>query len=96
MKNRLDINSINSLLEKSNVQFAGIFGSFAKGTNKNTSDIDILVKFTEPASLLEIINLERKISEKIGKDVDLVTENSLSPFIKEEIINSLKPIYGKR
>ena len=46
--------------------------------------------------LLSIIGLERKISEILSKEIDLVTENSLSPYVRDEIINSLKVIYGRR
>ncbi len=96
MENVINLNLIEPVLKTSNVKFAGIFGSAARGEAKNTSDIDILVRFSEPVSLLGLIHLERMISEKLGKEVDLVTEDSLSPFIKEEVLNDLKPIYEKR
>ncbi len=96
MENVINFNLIEPILKASNVKFAGIFGSVARGEAKNTSDIDILVRFSKPVSLLGIIRLERMISEKIGRDVDLVTEDSLSPFIKEEVLHDLKPIYEKR
>jgi len=92
----VNLNLIEPILKASNVKFAGVFGSAARGEAKNTSDVDILIKFSEPVSLLGLIRLERMISEKIGRDVDLVTEDSLSPFIKEEVINDLKTIYEKR
>jgi len=96
MRKEINLNLIESLLETNNVEFAGVFGSVSKGEVKDDSDIDILVRFRKPISLLGIIRLERMISEKIGREVDLVTEDSLSPFIKKEVLNDLKPIYGKR
>lgn len=96
MENIFNFNLIEPMLKASKVKFAGIFGSVARGEAKSTSDIDILVRFSEPVSLLNLIRLERMISEKIGKEVDLVTEDSLSPFIKEEVLHDLKPIYEKR
>jgi uncharacterized protein len=96
MENMMNLNLINPLLEANNVEFAGIFGSFARGESKVSSDVDILVKFKTPISLLGLIRLERQISEKIGKEVDLVTEDSLSPFIKKEVLQDLKLIYEKR
>lgn len=96
MENIINLSLIEPLLKASNIEFAGIFGSVARGEAKSTSDIDMLVKFSEPVSLLKLINLERMISEKIGKDVDLVTEDSLSPFIKKEVLHDLKTIYEKR
>ncbi|MDO8555327.1 MAG: nucleotidyltransferase family protein [bacterium] len=92
----VNINTIIPLLESSDVEFAGVFGSYAKGKANQKSDIDILVKFKQPKSLIKIIGLERKISEILSKEIDLVTENSLSPYIRDEILNSLKVIYGRR
>ena len=92
----VNINTIIPLLESSDVEFAGVFGSYAKGKANQKSDIDILVKFKQPKSLIKIIGLERKISEILSKEIDLVTENSLSPYVRDEIINSLKVIYGRR
>lgn len=96
MENSINFNLIEPILKSSDIQFAGIFGSVARGEAKEISDIDILVKFSKPMSLLGIIRLERMLSEKIGKEVDLVTEDSLSPLIKEEVLHDLKSIYEKR
>ena len=96
MENEINLNLIEPILKAGNVEFAGIFGSFARGESKSASDVDILVRFSKPASLLGIIRLEKMISEKIGRVVDLVTEDSLSPFIKEEVLHDLKPFYEKR
>lgn len=95
MKN-FNPNEIIPILESNEVEFAGIFGSYAKEKNKEDSDIDILVRFAKPKSLIKIIGLERKLSEKLNKKIDLVTEKSLSPYIKEEVFNTLQPIYGER
>ena len=58
--------------------------------------IDLLVKFNQPVSLLNVIKLEREISEKLNKKVDLVTEGALSPYIKDYVYKDLKVFYGQR
>jgi predicted nucleotidyltransferase len=65
----------------------GIFGSFARGDNKRGSDIDILVEFKNPPSLLTLIRLENELSEILGSKVDLVTTGSLK---NKRIKNSIK------
>lgn len=92
----IDLNSIKPILESNDVKFAGVFGSFSRGEEGKNSDIDILVRLGKPLSLLQLIRLENIIAEKIGKAVDLVTEDSLSPFVKDEVLHDLKPIYEKR
>jgi uncharacterized protein len=72
----------------------GIFGSFARGDNKKGSDIDILVEFKNPPSLLNLIRLENGLSEILGSKVDLVTTGSLKnkrikKSIKKDLISIL-------
>ncbi|MEM8584642.1 MAG: nucleotidyltransferase domain-containing protein [Bacteroidota bacterium] len=55
----------------------GIFGSYARGVNKVGSDLDILVSLQKKVGLLKLIELEQSISDKLGVEVDLLTENGL-------------------
>lgn len=62
-----------------------LFGSFARKDADKESDVDLLVDFSEPKTLLDVARIERELSEKMGKEVDLVTEESLSPHIADRI-----------
>lgn len=84
------------ILKTNNVEFAAVFGSQARGEAKKKSDIDLLVKFSKPKSLLEIVRLENKLAKSLGNKVDLVTEGALSPYIKPYILKDLKVIYERR
>ena len=64
---------------------AELFGSFSRGEDKPDSDIDILVEFQEERSLLDLVRIEQKLSEAVGRKIDLVTEASLSPHIRESV-----------
>lgn len=73
----------------------GIFGSFARGENKKGSDLDILVKFKERISLLQLVQIEQELTDKLGISIDLVTENSLkNPRLKKYIEKDLITIYA--
>lgn len=88
-------NQILPILKANNITFAGIFGSFLRGDAHQRSDIDLLVRFSSPKSLLDFIGLERKLSQKLNRRFDLVTEEFLSPYIKQDILKELKVIYEK-
>jgi predicted nucleotidyltransferase len=62
-----------------------LFGSYARENADQDSDVDLLVKFSTPKTLLDVARIERQLGEKIGKEVDLVTEESLSPHIADKI-----------
>jgi uncharacterized protein len=77
------------LKERFNVKEIGIFGSFVRGEQKETSDLDILVEFEGEVSLFEIVRLERFLSELLGEKVDLVMKNSLKPRIGKHILREV-------
>lgn len=88
--------NIEPILKENDVEFAGIFGSYARGEERSDSDVDVLIRFREPKSLLEIVGLEMELSEILNKKVDLVTEPALCPHIKRDVMKDLKLIYGRR
>ncbi|SNQ62429.1 nucleotidyltransferase family protein [Candidatus Methanoperedens nitratireducens] len=75
-----------SLKEKFNVKSIGIFGSYLRGEQTETSDIDMLVEFEAPVGFFKFIELEDYLSEKLGAKVDLVTPDALKPLIKPHIM----------
>lgn len=64
----------------------GFFGSYVRGEQKRSSDLDVLVEFSEPIGLFKFIELEDFLTEKLGVKVDLVMRDSLKPRIKESIL----------
>jgi len=63
-----------------------LFGSAARGQTSATSDIDVLVKMRPRSSLLDIIAIKQDLEDLLGLTVDVVTEDSISPYIKESIL----------
>ncbi|MEM4347890.1 MAG: nucleotidyltransferase family protein [Candidatus Altiarchaeota archaeon] len=79
----------DELRKKYNVKYIGIFGSFVRGEQKKTSDIDILVEFSEPIDLFEFIKFEEELSKLLGVKVDLVSKKALKPYIGERILKEV-------
>ena len=75
-RSEININIINYLRPYCPERI-GIFGSYARREETPNSDIDILVKFKETLSLLDLAKIHRELSQILGKDVDLVTESSV-------------------
>jgi len=76
------------LKERFQVETIGIFGSYTRGEQKNKSDIDILVTFTEPNNidLIDFIALKQFLTRKLKAKVDLVEKGSLKHRIKDKIL----------
>ena len=77
------------LKDKFRVKKIGIFGSYSRGEQRKSSDIDILVDYYEDPSLFEFFDLEYYLEDILENKVDLVMENSLKPYIGEHILNEV-------
>lgn len=77
------------LKEKFRVKKIGIFGSYSRGEQRKSSDIDILVEFHEVPSLFEFIRLERYLKNILKIKVDLVMKDSLKPYIGKHILEEV-------
>ncbi len=93
---KLIIRRILPTLKRQGVIKAGIFGSFATGNEKKTSDLDLLVKFNKTVSLLELAHLKLALEKDIGRKVDLLTYNGIHPRLKDIILEEQKVIYEKK
>jgi len=74
------------LQEHYKVRELGIFGSYVRQEQTETSDVDVLVQFSETPSLLKFVNLENYLSDNLGIKVDLVHKSGLKPRIGERIL----------
>ena len=70
-------------------EIVGIFGSYARGEQKKESDVDIVVRFREGASLFDLVGLADFLEEKLGIKVDVVSERAIRPELKDHILKDL-------
>lgn len=81
---------IKSVTKRLEPTLVGVFGSYARGEENETSDLDILIDFEMSVDLLELIGIEQELSELLGIKVDLITLSSvnasLKPYIESDLI----------
>ena len=78
------------LKEKYHVKNIAIFGSYVRGDQTPSSDIDILVEFVKGKKTFNnYINLKFFLEELLNAKVDLVVKDSIKPRYKEYIKKDL-------
>ena len=82
---------IIEICKRNNISYCAVFGSYARGEATETSDIDLLVKFSKPKGF-NWLDAAFEIEDALGKKVDLVTENGLHPLIRENVLKDLQVI----
>jgi len=90
----LDASKVADVCRKNEVTRLRIFGSYARGEATGASDIDLIADFSAPKSLLDIVRIEREMSDALGLRVDLLTEGAISPYIRERIADDLRVVYA--
>jgi hypothetical protein len=69
------------------VDSLSVFGSVARDSALEGSDLDLLIRFeSDPPGLLRFLELERLLSDLLDADVDLVMETALKPSLKDRIL----------
>ncbi|NIM15182.1 MAG: nucleotidyltransferase [Candidatus Aminicenantes bacterium] len=76
------------LREKYHVKQLGIFGSYVRGEETQSSDLDIMVELEEPIGL-EFVTLAEELESLLGLKVDLISANAIRPRMMELIRKEL-------
>lgn len=69
-----------------------VFGSVARGSDTSDSDIDLLVDFEPERSLYDLVGLQLDIESLLGRRTDVVTEGSLSTYLRERVLAEARPL----
>ncbi|MFY1112289.1 MAG: nucleotidyltransferase family protein [Methanosarcinaceae archaeon] len=77
------------LKKKYPIKYMGVFGSYIRGEQSASSDLDILVEFNGSITLLGYARLENELSDKLGVKVDLVSKTALKPRIGKHVLSEV-------
>ena len=80
------------LKKEYSIETLEVFGSYVRAEEQTTSDLDLLVTFSELPGLFKYIEFENRLSDILGVKVDLVMKDALKPAIGRQIINEAMKI----
>jgi uncharacterized protein len=78
--------NINRIAAAHGARNVRVFGSVRRGESSDLSDLDLLVDMSAGRSLLDLVALGDDLEETLGVTVDVVTEKSLSPYLRDRIL----------
>ncbi len=84
---RLDL---PELRQRYGIRSLAVFGSYARGEQRRSSDLGLLVEFDDRAlSLFDFVEVENYLSDLLGVKVDLVEKGTLKPTIGRHILEEV-------
>jgi uncharacterized protein len=84
--------SIRELVAKHHACEPRLFGSSARGEDEPGSDLDLLVEFTNEATLLDEVGLRLALSDLLQVDVDVVAAEALRGDLRECVLREAVPV----
>lgn len=69
-----------------------VFGSVVHGTDREGSDLDLLVDAQPGATLLDLGDLEEELRSLLGIDVDLLTPGDLPLKFRDKVLAEARPV----
>jgi predicted nucleotidyltransferase len=63
-----------------------VFGSMARGDDHENSDVDFLVDVEPGRTLLDVIAFEQDVQQLLGRNVEVLTDGGLSPYLQQRIL----------
>jgi hypothetical protein len=91
----VDDRVLEQICLRNDIKRLRVFGSVVRGEERQDSDLDLLVEFARPKSLLTLVGVEQELGEALGRRVDLVTPASLSPYIRDQILREARVLYER-
>lgn len=88
--------TLQRLARRFGLRRIGLFGSAVRSDFRPDSDVDVLVEFRPGArpGLLSMVELQHALELFFGRDVDVVTESSLRPWVRSNASRELVPLHG--
>ena len=86
--------TVSKYSEKYGVKSAYLFGSYAKNTATEDSDIDLIIEKGDIKSYDDYCNLKFAIEDELATDVDLLTTEGVKPRFFDQIKNDRILLYG--
>jgi uncharacterized protein len=69
-----------------------LFGSVVRGEDRPDSDLDVLAEFEDGRSLLDLAGFGLDLEDLLGRKVDIVSKNGLSPYIEKRVLREAVPL----
>jgi predicted nucleotidyltransferase len=70
-----------------------LFGSVARNEAQTSSDVDLLVEFSQPVGLFTLARLQIYLEKLLGCAIDLGTPDSLKPYMQDLVMEGAKRVF---
>ncbi len=93
----VDRERLREVCERYGVASLEVFGSLARGDDRDDSDVDLLYVLKPGTRLgFRLFDLEDELAVLLGRPVDLVARSSVNKYLREQVLADARPLYAAR
>ena len=89
---KLKRDEILALAARAGARNVRVFGSAARGDDREESDLDLLADWTPQTSLFDVGGLITDLQELLGKRVDVISPEQLHVRYQERVLAQARPV----
>jgi uncharacterized protein len=86
------VDELRMIAERHGIDRVRVFGSYARGEARPDSDLDLLVRLLPGHGFSDFLAFCDEAEAALGRHVDVVTEDGLSPFIRDRVLAEATPL----
>jgi len=86
------VEQIRQIASRHGVTDVRVFGSFARGEGGPGSDLDLLIRLDAGRGFRDLMDFCDELEMAVAKRVDAVTEDGLSPYLRERVLAEAVPL----
>jgi predicted nucleotidyltransferase len=83
---------IRQIAVRHGVRDVRVFGSYARGEQRPGSDLDLLIHLDKDRGYSDLLAFCEEAEKALGRRVDVVTDDGLSPFIRDQVLAEAVPL----
>ena len=87
-----EVARIREIAGRHGVRDVRLFGSHVRGEAGPRSDLDLLIRLERGHGFRDFMDFCDELEEALGRKVDVVTEDGLSPFIRDRVLAEAVPL----
>ncbi len=89
---KLKASQIRRIARAHGVARLRVFGSYASGAAKASSDLDLLIRLKPTRDLLDLVEFKLDLEDLLGCKVDVVSEGGINPYLRHRILREARPL----
>ena len=87
--------ALKSCPHRETIKSLAIFGSYARGTAKKDSDLDVLIELVPKSGIgfFELFDIQESLEAKVGIHIDLLTPQAISKYFRDKVLADAEYVY---